>query len=157
MPSDNHCVWHPVNISDRMIATSQAPKAYKQSRQAISAAFTAAAGLGGAAMSLLKLDIVRDFAQNVALFFSAIASKALQLARNTFGRVFGVISIDLNMVYDKINPFYIMVALGILTVILIITFIVLFCLTRKMNPDDIRQVRYQTGNQWREIQGTLFL
>eukprot|EP01138_Halocafeteria_seosinensis_P014364 gb/GECG01014665.1/.p1 GENE.gb/GECG01014665.1/~~gb/GECG01014665.1/.p1 ORF type:complete len:1030 (+),score=149.10 gb/GECG01014665.1/:1-3090(+) len=116
-----------------------APKVYKQSRQAIGAAFAAAAGLGGAAMNLLKLDVIRDFAQNVALFFAGIASEGLELAKKTFGRIFGLISIDLNMVYDGINPFHIIVLLAVLGVIMVGVLIAFYFMTRKMNPDEIRQ------------------
>ena len=119
----------------------QAPKVYKQSRQAISAAFAAAAGLGGAAMNLLKLDVVRDFAQNVALFFAGIASEGLELAKKTFGRIFGLISIDLNMVYNGINPFYIIILLAILGVVMVGVLIAFYYLSKGRNPDEIRQVR----------------
>eukprot|EP01138_Halocafeteria_seosinensis_P016083 gb/GECG01016412.1/.p1 GENE.gb/GECG01016412.1/~~gb/GECG01016412.1/.p1 ORF type:complete len:100 (+),score=8.56 gb/GECG01016412.1/:1-300(+) len=39
-----------------------------------------------------RLEIVRDFVQNISLFFSAIASKGLTLAKKVFGHVFGVVS-----------------------------------------------------------------
>lgn len=102
----------------------------------------AAAGLGGALANLLKFDIVRDFAQTVALFFSGIASEGLELAKKTFGRVFGIISVDLNMVYDGINPFHIIMLLAVLAVILVIAIIIFYCMSRRLNPDEIRQVRW---------------
>lgn len=127
-------LYHPV------VWFLQAPKAYKQGRKALQAAFAVAAGLGGAALNFLKLDIIRDFAQNIALFFANIASQGLALARRTFGRLFGVISIDFNMVSASINPLYIIILLAVLAFILVITFGVLFFMTKKMNPDEIREV-----------------
>ena len=84
---------------------------------------------------------MRDFAQNVALFFANIASKALELAKNTFGRLFGLIAVDLNMVAESINPMFIMGILGVLALVFFVLFLVLFFMSKKMNPDEIRQVR----------------
>lgn len=100
----------------------------------------AAAGLGGALANLTKFDIVRDFAQNAALFFAGIASEGLELAKKTSGRVFGLISVDLTMVYEGINPFHIMMLLTVLAILLVIAIIVFYCMSRRLNPDEIRQV-----------------
>jgi hypothetical protein len=112
--------------------------AHTVSREQLLTLTATAATLASAAFDWLKLDVARDFAQTIALFFSSVFSEALQQAKIVWGNVTNVISFDLGFVF-RIDPLPIYITLLVLAAVVMIAFTAFLCLSLCSTHDAIRE------------------
>jgi hypothetical protein len=97
-----------------------------------------AATLSSAAFDWLKVDVARDFAQTVALFFSSVFSEPLQQAKAVWGNITNVIALDLGFVFN-IDPLPIYITLLTLASLVMLALLVFMCLSLCTTHDAIRE------------------
>ena len=77
---------------------------YKRDRKEITKEFLRAAGTWGAFFWLLKVELILNFIQFFALFFGHIYTKALDIVKISYGRIFAIFALDFHVVDSSVNP-----------------------------------------------------
>ena len=90
-------------------------------------------------LDCIKFDIIRDFFQMVGLFFASMASKSMDAAKDIWGNLSNLVAVDLSFVFPTISPLVIYIAIGLVAVVLLVTFLVFMCKTSSSQPDAIRE------------------
>jgi len=112
--------------------------AHTVSREQLLTLTATAATVASAAIDWLKLDVARDFAQTISLFFSSVFSEALLQAKLVWGNVTNVISFDLGFVF-RIDPLPIYITLLVLAAVVMVAFTVFLCMSLCSTHDAIRE------------------
>jgi hypothetical protein len=117
---------------------------YSQSREAVAAAMAVLGGIsvGGCMGKIpcIKIEILRDFYQTIALFFASIANGAMEQGKAIWGNVSGLISLDFGFVVNTEQIIAIMtVVLAILGIVLVFVGIYAVYKSNAINPDELSQ------------------